>query len=92
MISDKDQVELQLLLAKWLTKLREDKGLSQEALGTQIGKGQSDIAKMESGNKKVLVTDLLKWMKALDVPLESLEAGLGPLYKKLSGKKSLWNK
>ena len=48
MISDKDQVELQLLLAKWLTKLREEKGLSQEALGTQIGKGQSDIAKMES--------------------------------------------
>jgi len=44
---------LELKLAKHLQRLREEKGLSQESLGLQLQKGQSDIAKIENGKKRI---------------------------------------
>jgi transcriptional regulator with XRE-family HTH domain len=91
-VSEKDQGDLQKALAAWLAKLRTEKGLSQESLATQLGKGQSDIAKIESGKKKITVVELLAWLDALDVPIERINEGLDPLFKKISVKKSLWKK
>ena len=79
-------------LASWLQKLREEKGISQEALGIQIGKGQSDIAKIESGKKRINVMDVLLWMKALDIGYERLESILSRIYNSLDGNKSLWDR
>jgi transcriptional regulator with XRE-family HTH domain len=74
-------------LAKWMTQMREEKGISQEALGVQIGKGQSDIAKIENGSKKVSVLEMISWMAALDIPFERIEDVLKPIYSGLSDKK-----
>lgn len=79
-------------LAKLLQKFREEKGLSQESLGVQIGKGQSDIAKIESGNKRITVVELLYWMKALDISYERLSVVIERLYLNINDKKSFWNK
>jgi transcriptional regulator with XRE-family HTH domain len=76
-------------LASWLMLLREEKGMSQEALGVQLGKGQSDIAKIENGSKRVSVIELLAWMAALDIPYERMSTILKPIYTGISGKKDI---
>jgi len=73
-------------LAKWLLQIREEKGLSQEALGVQLGKGQSDIAKIESGSKRVSVIELIAWMVALDIPFERTQEPLEVIYIGMSNK------
>ena len=79
-------------LAKWLNSVREEKGISQEALAIQIGKGQSDIAKIENGSKKVTVSDLLLWVSALGLDYNRIEEILRPEHLKLSTKLSLWTR
>lgn len=81
---------LELKLAKQLQLLREEKGLSQESLGLQLQKGQSDIAKIENGQKKITVIELLNWMKVLDVQKERLNLIIYEIYS-LIDNKSLWN-
>jgi transcriptional regulator with XRE-family HTH domain len=75
-------------LAKWLLQLREEKGISQEALGVQLGKGQSDIAKIENGSKRVTVLEMIAWMAALDIPFDRIESILKPIYIGLSDNKT----
>lgn len=57
-------------LGKYLNSLRVNAGLSQEYLGELMGKGQSEIAKIESGNKKINVVDFLHWISVLNLDLE----------------------
>ena len=77
----------EISLAKWLLKLREEKGISQEALGVQLSKGQSDIAKIENGSKRLGVLEMIAWMAALDIPFDRLEEVLKPIYADLTEKK-----
>ena len=88
----KGKLELENQLAEWLAKLREEKGISQEALALQLGKGQSDITKIERGQKRVSVIELISWMAALDIPFERIDEGILPIYLKLTQKKTLWNR
>lgn len=77
-------------LAKWLTTLREEKGLSQEALSIQLGKSQSGIAKIENSSKRLSVIELINWMVTLNVPYERLSEVLEPFYAELIEKNKLW--
>ena len=83
-------INLELRLAKHFQRLREEKGLSQESLGLQLQKGQSDIAKIENGKKRITVIELLHWIKALDIQKEQLNFIIDDLYS-LIDNKSLWN-
>ena len=76
-------------LAGWLARLREEKGISQEALGVQLGKGQSDIAKIENGSRRVGVIEMLAWMSALDIPFERVELLLRPIYSSINRKPTI---
>lgn len=89
-ISDNAKRKHETEIAKWLSALREEKGISQEFLGTQLGKGQSDIAKIENGSKKVTVLELISWMAALDVPFDSIDSMLRPIYMEIRNKSDLW--
>jgi transcriptional regulator with XRE-family HTH domain len=82
--SEKHKFEQRLAL--WLTSLREEKGLSQEALSVQLEKGQSDIAKIENGSKRVSVLELLSWVAALGIPYERVEEVLKPTYDEIVNK------
>lgn len=42
------------LLGGIVKKVRQEKGLSQEALGKYVGLGKSSISKIESGKKQYL--------------------------------------
>lgn len=81
-----DHRQLELNLAKWLLHIREEKGISQEALSVQLGKGQSDIAKMENGSKRISVLELIAWTAALNVPVERIQEILVVLYSSYSNK------
>jgi transcriptional regulator with XRE-family HTH domain len=83
---DKDRyIEMEKRLGRWMHGLRERKGLSQEALGVQLQKSQSEIAKLEGGGKRILVVDLVAWLAALGIPLEEVYAGLAIMYNELQG-------
>ena len=66
-------------LAAKLKTARENKGLSQKALGAKIGIPQSHISKMEQGIVDFQVSTLIEMARALDlepvlVPREFLSA------------------
>ena len=82
---------LELKLAKHLQQLREEKGLSQESLGLQLQKGQSDIAKIESGKKRITVLELLNWANVLGVSEERLIEIISDLYSNNLNKTSFWD-
>ena len=84
--------KLELKLAKHLQQLREEKGLSQESLGLQLQKGQSDIAKIESGKKRITVLELLNWANVLGVSIERLNKIINDLYSNNLNKTSFWNR
>lgn len=51
-----------------LSRLRESRGLSQEALGVQLRRDQSYVSRIESGERHASVLLLLEWSEALGVP------------------------
>jgi transcriptional regulator with XRE-family HTH domain len=87
-MTEDEKIRYQKQIGRWLTSIREEKGLSQEALGIQLGKGQSDVAKIETGSKKVTFIDIIFWMVSLNIPYERLEEELRPIHKELINKGS----
>lgn len=63
-------------LARWMARLRESRGLSQEALAAQLRREQPYVSKTENGQRRVMVVDLLEWATALGVPWYELSDGL----------------
>lgn len=86
------KASVEIEIAKWLSKLREEKGISQEALALELGKGQSDIAKIENGSKKVSIVEFISWMAALQIPIDRADEVLKPLYESITEKRTLWKK
>jgi HTH-type transcriptional regulator/antitoxin HipB len=63
-----DHLSLQPLLAQ-IKAARERKGLSQRALGEQVGLPQSHISKIESGRVDLQASSLVELARALDLEL-----------------------
>ncbi len=57
---------------KVLKRLRESKGLSQEALAHAIGSHATHISRLENGHKQPTLTTLFKLADNLDTELEDL--------------------
>ena len=81
----KTKQELEQELGRVLASLREKRGLSQEALGVQLGKGQSNIAKIEGGNKRITVLEMLEWLVALGLSFSEFEPHLVKVFEELGG-------
>jgi len=64
-LSDKD-------FGERIRKLREQSGLSQEALGDRIGIGQSGISRLEDGLRTVTARELVAIGDVFGVPLAQL--------------------
>ncbi len=61
-----------LPLPPFLRTLREDAGLTQRDVGRELGKPQSWVHNCEIGNRRVDLTEFVKWATACGV--DSLEA------------------
>ena len=83
-ISDKE-------IGKILKDIRINKGISQELLAQQLNKGQSDIAKIESGRKKLIFIDFLLWCKNLGMSITETTSIIDQNFKELWSTKSLWS-
>ncbi|MEJ0010999.1 MAG: helix-turn-helix transcriptional regulator [Alphaproteobacteria bacterium] len=57
--------ELSMALATLLRALRRKEGLTQEQLGKRLGRPQSFIAKVEAGQRRLDVVELLIIAQAL---------------------------
>ena len=68
---------------------RFQRGVSQEALASQLGKGQPYVSKVEQGIRRISVLDAFEWAAALGVTFQELEKGLEEIYKQVASK-SLW--
>lgn len=89
MTKSDDDIKAEKAIAKWMLKLRESRGISQEALGSQLGKGQPYVAKIERGSQRVTLVDLLNWCAALGVPFTELGEGMQVLHEMVYNE-SLW--
>lgn len=77
-------------LGKWLADLRQKRGVSQETLGTMMGKGQSDIAKIESGYRKVTFIEVLQWVNVLGYEKKQVLLMVNHFFPLVGNQNSLW--
>lgn len=68
--------EYQTLLTR-LVKARKSAGFTQAELATKLGKHQSFISKIESGERRIDVIELLHIARMLGVAPKQLVQGLG---------------
>jgi len=71
-------------LAAGLKQARENKGLSQRALGTRIAVPQSHISKIESGKVDIKASSLIEFARALDLEIMLVPRSLVPAVEALS--------
>lgn len=76
-------------IAAALNRLRESRGVSQEALAGQLGRSQSYVAKLESGRTRVTLVAFLHWTSALGVEDDELCSLLNDFCQSLRHE-SLW--
>ena len=53
-------------LILWLAAMRKRKGMSQASLAAALGKPQSFISKVESGERRLDVLEFLDWCRLLE--------------------------
>lgn len=63
-------------LAKRITLLREERGMTMTDLGKKIGKGYRSIARLEKGNTNPSLVYLIEVSKGLDVNISTLVSEL----------------
>jgi transcriptional regulator with XRE-family HTH domain len=59
-----------------VARLREERGMTQEALGWACGIAQTTIARIESGERRPTLGTIFKLARGLDVPPADLFAGI----------------
>lgn len=80
-------LEAEIALA--LAQLRERKGISQEALASQLGRSQSYVAKVETGKLRVTLAAFLQWIGALGIRDSEVHDLVNSL-RALATSESLW--
>ncbi|PKP85773.1 MAG: transcriptional regulator [Alphaproteobacteria bacterium HGW-Alphaproteobacteria-2] len=68
------RTESHIALTAALTAARRDSGLTQQELAARLGRSQSFVAKIELGERRVEVVELVEIARILDVPTARLIA------------------
>jgi HTH-type transcriptional regulator/antitoxin HipB len=71
-------------IATLIKRAREDKGLSQRALGERVGLPQSHLSKIESGAVDLQTSNLMQIARALDLELTLIPRAALPVVQALS--------
>lgn len=74
------EAEFQRALTDLLCTLRADAGVSQGALAAELGIDQAAISRVESGQRRLTVTETFAWFEALGLDLHGMCARLASLW------------
>jgi transcriptional regulator with XRE-family HTH domain len=78
-------------LAALLRDIRVESGISQEALAAELGLDQAAVSRVESGHRRLSVSDLFHWAEALGHDPRELAVRAADLWAELAaGPGSLW--
>jgi transcriptional regulator with XRE-family HTH domain len=79
-------------VAALLAAMREECGVSQEALAMELGHDQSYVSRLETGQRRVTVADLLHFTAGLGVPFQRLASELETIWVRHVSTESIWSK
>jgi transcriptional regulator with XRE-family HTH domain len=78
-------------LAALLRDIRTESGMSQEALAAELGLDQAAVSRVESGHRRLSVSDLFDWAEALGRDPRDLAVRAAGLWAELAaGPGTLW--
>ena len=89
---NRDNSSFQLELGRHLAGLRERAGLTQEALGQQIGRDQPYVSKIERGTLGIQLDTLLTWLHALSLSLRDVADDIEALPGAHETTTSIWSR
>jgi transcriptional regulator with XRE-family HTH domain len=92
MMSDDVSGELERRIGRMLASLREESGVSQGALALELSHDQSYVSRLERGDRRLTVAELLRCVAALGVPYTRLAAELERVYLDLAETRSIWER
>jgi transcriptional regulator with XRE-family HTH domain len=84
--------ELERSLAELAARLRERRSVSQAALAEELGHDQSFVSKIEHGQRRITVAELLQWAAALGTPFSELTRELRTVWSEVVETESIWKR
>lgn len=84
--------ELERRIARLAAQLRERRGISQAALAEELGHDQSFVSKIEHGQRRITVAELLRWAEALGTSFTELSRELRAVWSELVKTESIWER
>lgn len=90
--STRDRDELERRIAELAASLRDRRGISQTALAEELGHDQSFVSKVEHGQRRITVAELLRWAEALGTPFSELSRELQIVWSDLVKTESIWER
>src|SRR5690348_2630580 len=79
-------------VARWLRTIREERGLSQEALAQQLAVSQPYVSRTETGDRSVRIDEAMRWAIACGLRWEEVESDLRALWLSIGGDQpTLWD-
>lgn len=79
-------------LGRTMAEWREFKGLSQEALAELLGRDQPFVSKIERGQRRITVLELMSWAAALDLDAAVVLKGAAEAWRQVAGSGSIWER
>jgi transcriptional regulator with XRE-family HTH domain len=79
-------------IAALAAQLRKRRGISQAALAEELGHDQSFISKIERGQRRMTLAELLHWAEALGISFTELSRELRSLWADLVKTESIWER
>jgi transcriptional regulator with XRE-family HTH domain len=84
--------ELERRIAHLAAQLRERRGMSQAALAAELGHDQSFVSRIEHGQRRMTVAELLRWAEALGTSFTELSRELRGVWSELVKTESIWQR
>jgi transcriptional regulator with XRE-family HTH domain len=76
------------LFLEFLKKTRVDSGITQIQVAKKLKVTQSQVSKIERGERRLDFIEMRRWLRALGVPIMNFVAGFEEYLKKTSKKRS----
>jgi transcriptional regulator with XRE-family HTH domain len=90
--NERSSEELERQVGRLLASLREEQGVSQAALALDLGHDQSYVSRLERGERRLTVAELMRCAAALGVSYARLAADLERIYGDLVETRSIWER